>query len=139
MTFTGVPAENQKVASSNLLEADLDTAFERAAHAVGDGQRRSWDLPEDQDAAATANRVARWLRQLLAVPWCLDETSVDAVCEQFDQLVADGVPPGRVEVLCHAVMDHRRPTVYLAVSAWSDGALQPPSIARVDAVVGGAS
>jgi hypothetical protein len=138
MTFAGLPAENQAVASSDLQEVDVADAFERAARTVDRGQQRAWDLPEDSGSTPTTEQVVTWLRRLLVEPWCLDTESVDAVCAQFDLLLAESGRPGRVEVLCHAV-DHRRPTVYLAVCASRGGALQPPRVARIEATVGNGS
>jgi hypothetical protein len=137
MNPTPVRAESRIAAQSDAT-ADLAAAFARAARAVGVGERRSWDLPETADAAVITAQVATRLRHLLTGPWCLDATSVDAVFAQFALLVADAVRPGRVEALCHTAR-HRQPTVYLAVSAWRDGALQPARIARVETSVGSAS
>lgn len=138
MTWAGLPAEHQAAPSPDGAEADLAAAFARAARGVDHGERRSWDLPEGADAEPTTAQVAKWLRQVLTVPWCLDTASVDAVFEAFDRLVADGVRPGRIEVLCH-MERHRHPTVYLAVSQRRGGMLRPPAIARVETSVGNGS
>lgn len=138
MTAVPIPAGYRRATQPHMTDAALAVAFERAAGDADAGERRSWDLPEAADAAASATQVATWLRHLLAVPWCLDTASVAAVCKRFELMLAGGVRPGRVEVLCHAADDHRRPTVYLAVSAWRDGVLQSARIARVEAVVASA-
>jgi hypothetical protein len=135
MSPAPVPAAPRPAGTSETSDSDLAVDYARAARAVDAGERRSWDLAEDSDGSATPE-VATWLRQVLTVPWCLETASVDAVLEQFDLMLAGEVRPGRVEVLCHVVRDHRRPTVYLAVRAWHDGALQPPRLARVEATVG---
>jgi hypothetical protein len=138
MIQASIPAKPLSVDHSGTTPADLTAAFERTARVVDHGERRAWDLPEALDATPTAAQVAMWLRQTLAVPWCLDGTSVDEVCAQFGLLLADTGRPGRVEVLCQMVR-HRKPTVYLAVYPWHDGALQPPRFARVEATVGSES
>lgn len=133
-----IPSEPMP-AGHNATSPELADAYARVRRAADGGERHSWKLPEDPGAEPTTAKVATWLRQVLTVPWGLDAASVDAVCGQLDQILARDERPGLIEVLRDTAADHRRPTVYLAVSARRGGELQPPLIARVDAVVGRAS